>query len=246
MTWARFDDRWPEVLDIESLSLAARWHLVRLILRCAAGIDRERPDADHGRLSSTTAARCSDVDDPDAVMAELAAAGHIEYIDDRTVRIVRIDDHIPSASVLRGSAERMRRHRAHNAGTHELCPQGCGGSDASRDAHSDAHSDVTSSVNPGGVTRHVTRTVWTGRGHPLDSSTPLSPAATPHPAAIPRLARVLLRGVPETGSTTRGKLRQRLVSDQRHLIDDAIAHATAQGWLAADPDGRIRRGAIPA
>lgn len=66
----------------------------------------------------------------------------------------------------------------------------------------------------------------------------------PTRATLDRIASNLWRHTPDDG-TPRYLLRKRLASPERHLIDDALDHATTAGWLHVDTNGRIRRGATP-
>jgi len=122
MSWTRLDDLWTEQPIFESVSLSARWHYLAMIQACSR---TERVD---GRLSARAARRCSDVDDPDTALVELAAVRLI-VTEGEDYRLPLIGDHVPPPSVREASKrgkERMRRHRAHRAGDHTMClPANC-------------------------------------------------------------------------------------------------------------------------
>ena len=142
MTWGRWADTSTQDAVFEHVSFAARWHYHALIEFCC------RTDRYDGVIRAVDAQRCSDVDDPMTALAELAAAGLVDVDETaRTVRVVRIEQHIQPEH-LRDPArkkrqrEKSRRWREHRKGNHFYClPENC----------------------PGAVTGHVTGHVGSGR-----------------------------------------------------------------------------------
>jgi hypothetical protein len=59
---------------------------------------------------------------------------------------------------------------------------------------------------------------------------------------VARVARVIARGVPDTGTITRKDLRRASASRDREWFDSAVDHAEAQGWIVSTDDGRFERG----
>lgn len=107
MSWSRFDDNWSNRPAFDDLDFPARWHYIRLIQRCSAD---GRYD---GVLPYRLAMRCSDVPDPEAVLAALENVDLIE-IEDKAVTVLEIDQHIPPPYIRDNvvkSAKRMRRMR---------------------------------------------------------------------------------------------------------------------------------------
>lgn len=136
MTWTRLDDGWTDSTDFADLDHATRWHYLAMIQFCS------RTQKYDGLMRLGDARRCSDVDDPGGAIAALAADGLIA-IEDKYVRVLRIEEHVPPPSV-RESAEktkvRVRRHRKHSNGDHSEClPNFCD----QAPAPSDVTGDVT-------------------------------------------------------------------------------------------------------
>jgi hypothetical protein len=103
------------------MSYETRWHYHAVIEFCC------RTDRYDGVIRAVDAQRCSDVDDPVTALAELAAAGLAE-VDDvaRTVRVVRIDQHVQPPHLRdpqrkQRQKEKSRRHREHRKGNHFYC-----------------------------------------------------------------------------------------------------------------------------
>lgn len=143
MSWTRLDDGWTDSTDFADLDHATRWHYLAMIQFCS------RTQKYDGLMRRGDALRCSDVDDPGGALAALAAEGLIA-IEDKHVRVLRIDEHVPPPSV-RESAEktkvRVRRHRKHSNGDHSEClPANC-----------------DQAPTPSDVTGDVTRYSGTGR-----------------------------------------------------------------------------------
>lgn len=123
MTWTRLDDRWCDDPVFETVDMAARWHYLSMIQHCS------RTERYNGVLRLVDARRCSDVDDPAAALGSLVLAGLVENVDGATVRLVRIDQHIPPPFMRdgerkRAQRERKQRERAHKAGDHTHCLPG--------------------------------------------------------------------------------------------------------------------------
>lgn len=89
MTWTRLDDTWGDDSVFDTLDHQTRWHYLMMIQVCSRG---ERYD---GTMRLAKARQCSDVDDATGCIAALVAAGLVENVDGATLRIVRIDDHLP-------------------------------------------------------------------------------------------------------------------------------------------------------
>jgi len=118
MTWTRLDDHWTEQKAIADLSLAARWHYLCLIQLCS------RSDRYDGVVRMVDSLRCSDVEDPKVAMNEIHQAGLVKRIDDRSIVLVFIDQHVPPPSVRKkAESDRVRkqRQRLHEAGDHSTC-----------------------------------------------------------------------------------------------------------------------------
>lgn len=155
MTWTKLDDNWTRDRVIRRLDHQARWHYLCMIQECSAGKIYD------GVLDLIEAERCSDAADPTAVLAALIGAGLVENVDGERVKVVRIDEHVPSADLRRKLAQdkvRAARYRKHKAGDHSECdPDRCPASrDASRQSSRDARDsdgdrtglDVTGSTTP--------------------------------------------------------------------------------------------------
>lgn len=143
MSWTRLDDGWTDSTEFADLDHVTRWHYLAMIQFCS------RTQKYDGLMRRGDALRCSDVDDPGGALAALAAEGLIA-IEDKHVRLLRIDEHVPPPSV-RESAEktkvRVRRHRKHSNGDHSEClPANC-----------------DQAPTPSDVTGDVTRYSGTGR-----------------------------------------------------------------------------------
>lgn len=123
MTWTRLDDTWGDDPVFDDLDHATRWHYLMLIQLCS------RSDRHDGVIPLRKARSCSDVDDPDACIGALIVAGLVVNTDGATLRLPRIDQHVPSADLLAKLAQdraRAARHRKHKAGDHSDCsPERC-------------------------------------------------------------------------------------------------------------------------
>lgn len=166
MSWTRLDDLWTEHMETRELSLSARWHYLCLVQRCS------RLDLRDGAMRRKDARRVSDVDDPEAALAELLAAGLLTA-DGGDVTVVDILDHLPTEAALarkEANRERQQRHwareRAHAAEDHSLCVTG-----GKCEAVNGPAWDITRDVAP-----TVTRDIGTGQDGPgQGSSTPVTP-----------------------------------------------------------------------
>lgn len=147
MSWTRLDDAWTEMTELAELEHGVRWHYLAMIQFCS------RTDKVDGVMRVLDAYRCSDYLDPEGAIKALEKAGLVKSIPSSnpmkaTVKVIRIDDHIPPPSV-RNKREadklRKRRQRAHDAGDHSLCI-----------------ADKCPHVTPN-VTRDVTRDPGTGQ-----------------------------------------------------------------------------------
>ena len=149
MTWTRLDDSWTDSPILADLPIPARWHYLAMIQFCS------RAGHFDGVMRKVDAVRCSDVDNPKAIVDALAAAGLVEQADDpRKVRHVQIADHVPPVSV-REKADRDRdrkeRSRRHAAGDHAACyRQRC------EQGQLDEPAPKRHTLNPSPVTSHVT------------------------------------------------------------------------------------------
>lgn len=221
MTWTRLSDDWAARLRSTEppLSIPARWHLLELVQECS------RTQRWDGTIRRVIAERIGDVDDPITALAELGGAGYLEVLDEQTLRIIDFADRHAPPPNQRPEAIRERKQKALQQG----------GEVENSSGNSSQNGTGNSSQNG---------FPWTGQEH-LESSPPPAPP-TPHPAAVARIGRLLHRHAPEVGTTTRGALRKKLASAERHLITDAVDHAADNGWLTISQDGRIRRGATPA
>lgn len=123
MTWTRLTDTWCDDPVFEGVDFAARWHYLSMIQHCS------RTGRYDGTLRLVDARRCSDVDDPAAALGNLVVAGLVENVDGATVKVVRIDEHVPPPSVRDAAATtkvRVARHRKHKNGDHSEClPEKC-------------------------------------------------------------------------------------------------------------------------
>ena len=137
MTWTRLDDNWLADEAFDGLDVPTMWHYLNMIQFCSRG----------KRYTGVTplvhARTCSIVDDPLAAIAALIDAGLVENMDGATLRVVRIEEHVPSADLRKKLAQdkvRAARHRKHKAGDHSECsPDRCPASrDASRQSSRDA------------------------------------------------------------------------------------------------------------
>jgi hypothetical protein len=128
MVWRRDDDQHRQRVIWEKVSYPARWHYDCLIEECCR---RELWD---GVMTLKRAHRVSDVDDPDACLAELGMVGLVEAFDggDGTwlIRVAEVERHIPDEAVRQKrkrdqDAKRQREHRKRRcqAGEHSKdCP----------------------------------------------------------------------------------------------------------------------------
>ncbi len=124
MSWLRYDDAFCEWPEWEHVSPAGRWAYLVLVQTCS------RAQAWDGRIGRRRgiAAMLAHDDAPEDRLLELAAVDLVRDHGD-TIKLPRIDEHVPPPSV-RNNAEqskvRMRRKRAHDAGQHHLCqPEHC-------------------------------------------------------------------------------------------------------------------------
>lgn len=170
MTWTRLDDLWTEQKEITDMSFEARWHYLCLIQACSRSM---RTD---GVIREVDALRCSDVEEPRAAMNEIYKAGLIQVAaggnGKKTVKLLRVDDHLPSASTIaKTEADRIRqqRSRKHKSGDHSMCyRQRCDQGVLDEPTPSRVTSHVT--VTPDDVSR-VTSHVTSGRdGTGLDGT----------------------------------------------------------------------------
>jgi hypothetical protein len=129
LTWTRLTDTWCDDKMLRPLNLAARWHYLAMILACSRNEDFD------GVMRLRDAERASDVDDPIQALADLIDAKLVVNVDGATVKVKRIEEHVPPKSVREKSADRTRRWRKHKDGDHSECTaKNC---DASRDGHRD-------------------------------------------------------------------------------------------------------------
>lgn len=155
MTWTRLDDNWLADEAFDGLDVPTMWHYLNMIQFCSRGKRYT------GVIPLAHARTCSIVDDPLGAIAALIDAGLVENVDGATLRVVRIEEHVPSADLRRKLAQdkvRAARHRKHKAGDHSDClPENCPASrDASRQSSRDARDsdgdrtgpDVTGSATP--------------------------------------------------------------------------------------------------
>ncbi|MGV9794429.1 hypothetical protein [Gordonia sp. NPDC003422] len=133
----RTDDGWTDWPELADLSLAARWHYLAVVHTCS------RTKKYDGVLRRVDALRASDVDDPAAALAELAAAGLVTDSGSH-IAVVRIDQHVPPPHLRdderkTAQRDRKRRERSHKAGEHYYCdPETCDvASDVTRDSPRD-------------------------------------------------------------------------------------------------------------
>lgn len=147
MTWTRLDDTWTDLPELAVLRFDIRWHYLAMIQFCS------RTKRYDGVLKLADARRCSDVDDPAAAITELTSAGLLVQLSPSSIKVGRIDDHIPPPSVREHSAKtkiRMSRHRRHKNGDHSDCiPGNC--------------DQVKVDTTTGEVTGDVTRNPGTGQ-----------------------------------------------------------------------------------
>lgn len=143
MSWTRLDDAWTDQPILAELSFPDRWHYLAMIQFCS------RTKQYDGVLRAADARRCSDHDDPASALANLADVGLI-VPEGKSVRVVKIDEHIPPPSVREASSQakvRMQRARKHRNGDHSECrPDHC-----------------PLSTVPSNVTQLVTRNTGTGQ-----------------------------------------------------------------------------------
>jgi hypothetical protein len=139
LTWTRLDDNWTRDRVIRRLNHQTRWHYLCMIQECSGGKIYD------GVLSLGDALRCSDADDPRVALDALIDAELVEVVDGgENVRVVHIDQHVPSADLLARMASdkaRSARYRKHKAGDHSDClPEKC--PTASRDGERDMSRDA--------------------------------------------------------------------------------------------------------
>lgn len=107
MSWTRLDDTWGDDPVFDNLNHQARWHYLMMIQVCSRG---ERYD---GTMRFAKARNCSDVDDPTGCIGDLIATGLVENVDGDTLRLVRIDRHLPPQYMR--DPERKARQRERKA-----------------------------------------------------------------------------------------------------------------------------------
>lgn len=146
MTWTRLDDNWTRDRVIRRLDHQTRWHYLCMIQECSGGKIYD------GILSLNDALRCSDADDQRTALDALLDVGLVEVVNGgEDVRIVRIEEHVPSADLLSRMASdkaRAARHRKHKSGDHSECdPDRC--LSASRDGERDMSRDARDGFGTG-------------------------------------------------------------------------------------------------
>jgi hypothetical protein len=123
MTWTRLDDNWLADEAFDGLDVPTIFHYLNMIQFCSRGKRYT------GLVPLVHARTCSIVDDPTAAIAALIKAELLENVDGATLRVVRIEEHIPPPSVREASAAtavRVARHRKHKNGDHSDClPEKC-------------------------------------------------------------------------------------------------------------------------
>ena len=125
MTWTRLDDCWTDQHVLEGLDHATRWHYLAMIQFCS------RDSRHDGTMRRGDASRCSDVDDPVAAVDALIAAGLVQECKPGSVRLPRIEEHIPPPYLRdeqRKERQRTekRRSQLHRVNDHSEClPDGC-------------------------------------------------------------------------------------------------------------------------
>ena len=125
MTWTRLDDCWTDQHVLEGLNHATRWHYLAMIQFCS------RDSRHDGTMRRGDASRCSDVDDPVAAVDALIAAGLVQECKPGSVRLPRIEEHIPPPYLRdeqRKERQRTekRRSQLHRVNDHSEClPDRC-------------------------------------------------------------------------------------------------------------------------
>lgn len=123
MTWTRLDDNWLADEAFDGLDVPTMWHYLNMIQFCSRGKRYT------GVIPLAHARTCSIVEDPLGAIAALIDAGLVENVDGATLRVVRIDEHVPPPSVREAAAAtkvRVARHRKHKNGDHSEClPEKC-------------------------------------------------------------------------------------------------------------------------
>jgi hypothetical protein len=123
LSWTRLDDGWIDQQILADLPLATRWHYLGMIQFCS------RTQRFDGFIRAVDAARCSDVDHPDAALRQLADVGLIVSDQGGYVVVNMEEAHAPPPWVrnrTESNKQAQRRKRAHDAGEHSLClPANC-------------------------------------------------------------------------------------------------------------------------
>lgn len=122
MSWLRYSDDDTRNPIWDGVPYETRWHYRALVECCVGRYD--------GRIPLRLARRCSDVDDPDRCLQELAAAGLLK-LDDDTATVVYVDDHVCPPHLreevlrprqARNSAE-YRRRKCERGEHSRYCPK---------------------------------------------------------------------------------------------------------------------------
>lgn len=222
MSWTRLDDAWTDQAAFDGVPHDARWHYLALIQWCS------RTGRYDGVVRASDARRCSDVDDPGAALAALAARGLVEQLDD-AVRVVRIAEHVPPPHLRdearkSAQAERKRRERAHRRGDHSGCrPDRCPQA-VTRDVGTGRDGETVVLPSPPPPT-HVTRAVTRDQ---RDAEQPSSDLLMVVVGALPddlgqQLDRRTLRGVCHE------------LAGRGWTPDALTAAAGARSWSGAGP-----------
>jgi hypothetical protein len=124
---------------LRPLSTDTRWHYLAMIQWCSRNGDLD------GTIRVADARRVSDISDSDEAVSALIAAELVTQLDDHTLQIVNIKDHVPSPDLLaRMETDRARaqRYRKHKAGDHSLCTLDKCSEAPSRDASDSSSRDA--------------------------------------------------------------------------------------------------------
>lgn len=118
MTWTRLDDVWGDDAVWDEISYPARWHYLMMIQVCSRG---ERYD---GVMPLARAENCSDLarDEVPRCLNELMDADLLEVSSDgRSIKVVRIEDHLPPAYLR--DPERKAKQRERKAASRARKPK---------------------------------------------------------------------------------------------------------------------------
>lgn len=155
MSWTRLDDLWTDSSFFDDLSFPDRWHYLAMIQFCS------RTGKFDGRIRLVDAKRCSDHPDPTQALSNLESAELVQGMGS-TVRVLKIEDHIPPPSVRNKQEDdrkRKQRQRKHKEGDHSMCltehcenaPLPKEGSDVTRDKGSDPRTGQDRTGQEGGT-----------------------------------------------------------------------------------------------